>query len=317
MKNRHVVGKPQVGIGVAHGSFGELLQGALANEDAHFLVTLPIQNFSRVTLIPDPSVERFTVTPVHKLKSLALVRLLADHFGVSCGGHLHIESELPEGKGMSSSSADLVAAARAFEAATGCVVPSELMHALLRSIEPTDGVMYSEFVSFFHRRVELRRRLGSPDRLAVVAIDEGGKVDTIEYNRRNRGFCDAECAEYAELLPAIETAILQNDLEEVGRISTRSAILNQKRNPKRDLDSLVEIGQRTRALGVAVAHSGSVLGLLFPDEAGCGDRIEDARAQMSKLRENVFVVHSLTSPMATAAAGVDVLPAISTTTVPR
>jgi len=283
----------QEGIGVANGTFGELLQGALPGDNNHFLVTLPIQKFSRAVFTPNGATKRITVTPSNKSKSLALIQKLVEHYGLSIGGHLLIESELAEGKGLASSSADLVATARALESTMGCVIPTELILAILRTIEPSDGVMYPEFVTFFHRKVELGRRLGFPSRLKVLAIDEGGQIDTIEYNRRHHPFTEEECAEYAELLQTIEIAIHCNNLGLLGRVTTRSAILNQKRNPKRHLDQMLEISKATNALGVVVTHSGPCIGLLFPHAPEHTKQIERAKTLLAKLANQVFVVESL------------------------
>lgn len=281
------------GVGVANGTFGELLQGALQQNDDHFLVTLPIQKFSTARFTPDLSSHRIAVTPPHKTKSLKLVKKLLHHYGCAIGGHLTIESELPEGKGLASSSADLVATVRALEVTLGHTIPTELVLAMLRTIEPTDGVMYHEFVTFFHRKVELGRRLGFPSRLKVVAIDAGGQVDTLEYNKRNYLFTDEECAEYANLLESLESAIRLNDLERLGRITTRSAILNQKRNPNRHLDRVIAICQESQALGVVVAHSGSCLGLLFSSEPAREKQIANAQNLLAELTGQVFIVESL------------------------
>ncbi len=283
----------QEGVGIANGTFGELLQGSLQNDDNHFLVTLPIQRFSKVVFTPDATSERITVTPSHKLKSRDLVQKLLDYYELRIGGHLSIESELPEGKGMASSSADLVAAARALASSLSHIIPTELILAVLRTIEPSDGVMYPEFVTFFHRKVELGRRLGFPSRLKIVAIDEGGQIDTIEYNQHNHLFSDDECAEYAELLQTVEAAILGNDLTLLGRVTTRSAVLNQSRNPKRHLGQMVEISKEVQALGVVGAHSGPCLGLIFPDGPAYRKRIERGIKALSQLTDNVFVVESL------------------------
>jgi uncharacterized protein involved in propanediol utilization len=282
------------GVGMANGTFGELLQGALQTNDDHFLVTLPIRKFSKTHFTPDVNEATITITPTHKTKSLKLARTLLEYYGSTAGGHLVIESELPEGKGMASSSADLIATVRALEATLGQAIPLELLLTTLRAIEPTDGVMFHEFVTFFHRRVEPGRRLGFPSPLKVVAIDEGGQVDTIEYNRHNSFFTDEECAEYAGLLREIEIAISVNDLAGLGRISTRSAILNQRRNPKRHLDQLIETARETGALGVVVAHSGPCLGLLFPDAPAYVERIARAETLLRELTDQVMIVESLT-----------------------
>lgn len=280
-------------MGVANGTFGELLQGSLQRENGHFQVTLPIQKFSKVAFTPGLLSDGITVTPGHKFKSRALLEKLVDYYDLGIGGHLCIESELPEGKGMASSSADLVATARAFEAALGRVVPTDILFQLLRSIEPSDGVMYPEFVTFFHRKVELGRLLGCPSRLEVVAIDEGGQIDTIEYNRRNHSYTDEECAEYAGLLQTLESAIPADDIALIGRVATRSAVLNQKRNPKRHLQTVLEIGNHTRALGVVIAHSGPCIGLIFPAGPAYQEQIECATTALRTLASDVIVAKSV------------------------
>src|SRR5207253_10041550 len=70
---------PQEGIGFANGTFGELLQGALENSGNHFLVTLPIQKFSRVAFTPNLSSNHITVTPSHKSKSREFVQKIIEY----------------------------------------------------------------------------------------------------------------------------------------------------------------------------------------------------------------------------------------------
>lgn len=283
----------KAGVGRAHGTFGELLQGALPGDNNHFLVTLPIAKFTKAVFTPDEVSDAISVAPSHKIKSLAMAQKLIAHGKLRIGGHLSIESDLPEGKGMASSSADMVATARALASATGRSVPVERLLEILRTIEPTDGVMFPDFVAFFHRRVALCRRLGFPSRLNILAIDEGGQVDTIAYNQRHHVFTDAERAEYASLLEQAGLAISRNDLSLLGRVATRSAILHQKRNPKRYLDEMLAISKETHALGVVVTHSGPCIGLLFPCEPAYKRQIERAETRLRHLTDTVFSVLTL------------------------
>lgn len=262
---------PLTGVGVSFGTFGELMQGALPGEDSDFLVTLPIARWStaEVTLVPGDG--PLLVDPPDRRKALRLAELVLAHFGVRAGGRLTVASELPVGKGMASSSADLVATMRAVADALGWPVSPRVTEDLLRLIEPSDGLMYHDTVAFHHRRVRLCRRLGSLPPMTIVGVDEGGQVDTVDFNASRDAITPAERREYARLLDRLAVALPAGDLATVGAVATRSAVLNQARCPKPHLDQVLEVCRQVGALGVAVAHSGTMAGVLVvksdPDHA--------------------------------------------------
>jgi uncharacterized protein involved in propanediol utilization len=287
----------QVGRGEAFGTFGELLQGVLLEENLDFLVTFPIQAFSRATFVPEPGGNVVTVQPAGKVKSRLMAQIIVEHFGLQCGGLLTLQSDLPEGKGLASSSADLVATARALAAAFQLDIPVELLQSFMRQIEPSDGVMYPGVVAFYHRKVELRQYIGQLPALTVVSIDEGGQVDTIEFNRIPKPFNDAEKREYRQLLDELDRAIREQDVRAIGRVSTRSAALNQKLRPKQRLGDVGMVAQDVGALGVAVAHSGTCLGvLLSPEEPDYADKLARTRELLGQLSDSVTVHRSLRIP---------------------
>lgn len=257
------IGREGIGIGKAHGTFGELLQGALPGLDNNFLLTLPIEDHSWAVFHLDRNASRVEVSPAGKWKSVKLAQQVLAYFGLNCGGKLLIETTLPEGKGMASSSADLVATAHAVAGALNRQLPTHAMLKFLRAIEPTDGVMYPGSVVFFHRKVQLGWKLcGLPD-LYIVALDEGGQVDTIEFNEKHRFIGADEAAEYADLLQRSIAAFESRNLEELGLIATRSAVMNQRRHPKKLFDEMQRIAKSSGALGIVVTHSGPCIGLMF------------------------------------------------------
>ncbi len=288
------------GTGASFGTFGELLQGALADSDQDFLVTLPIARWATVRITLDPDAAELRVSPDHKRKSLHVARSLLESRGVTCGGTVELEGDLPEGKGMSSSSADLVATVRAVGDALGAPVTPAEIEDLLRDIEPTDGLMYGQVVAFYHRRVRLCRVLPELPPLTIVGIDEGGQVDTVHFNQSRPAISAAERREYARLLDLLESALAAGDLATVGAVSTRSAMLNQPRCGKRHLAAMMEISRDVGALGVAVAHSGTMIGILMsnddPDHAG---KVSAAKAGCAELAATVSVDHTF-SPSAQA-----------------
>ncbi len=256
-------GSARTGIGRCFGTFGELLQGALPVRGREFLVTLPISRYSIASFTVVPGSREVRVYPSTKVKSGRLAEKLVDILGLDSGGALSIRSELPAGKGCASSSADMVATARAIQAATGASVSRTALARAMSSIEPSDGVMYTGIVSFYHREGRLRRFLGLPPPLTIIGLDEGGQVDTVEFNEWSGTFAATRRAEYEDLLVGMERAVARGDLRSLGEISTRSAVLNQERLPKDHLGLMLEMRRTYGALGVVVAHSGTHLGLLF------------------------------------------------------
>ncbi len=251
------------GIGRCPGTFGELLQGALPPERREFLVTLPITEGSIAEFTPVPGYRDVRVSPAHKEKSRRLAEELLRRHDLVAGGELRIESGLCEGKGCASSSADMVATARAIRSAFGVQIPRRSLARIMSAIEPTDGVMYEGIVAFHQREGVLRGRLGTLPPLTIVALDEGGTAETTELCR-DRAFCsEIRLSEYDGLLGDLRRAIRWRHLPSVGAVATRSAVLNQDVVPKEHLRLFLDLRDRYNALGVVATHSGPCLGLLL------------------------------------------------------
>ncbi|MES0213366.1 hypothetical protein NKJ93_30470 [Mesorhizobium sp. M0028] len=252
------------------GTFGELLQGQLPMGslpcDCHFLITMPIAIFTRAYFIPIPGARRVTVYPPHKVKAKRLAENLVIALGTS-GGILLLQSEIPEGKGLASSSADLVATARSIACCLKRRVRTSLIEKLMAEIEPSDGVMYPGVVAYQQRACSLLFFLGQMPPLAIVGIDEGGTVETVDYDQRRGEISTSRRTEYQELLDRARIAIPRGDTATIGRIATASALLHQEQAPKRHLNSMLEASEATGALGVVVAHSGTMIGILLDRSA--------------------------------------------------
>ncbi|WOS66921.1 GHMP family kinase ATP-binding protein [Sinorhizobium fredii] len=248
------------------GTFGELLQGQLPVRsvpgDPHFLVTMPIAVFARAHFMPIAGTRSVSVYPPHKVKAKRLAENLVVALSVS-GGILLLQSELPEGKGLASSSADLVATARSIASCFKVRVRTSLIEKLMAEIEPSDGVMYPGAVAYRQRSCSLLSFLGQMPPLAIVGIDEGGTVETIDYDHRRGEIPANQREQYHELLERARIAIPQGDTAAVGRIATTSALLHQERVPKEHLNSILKAAEATDALGVIVAHSGTMIGILL------------------------------------------------------
>lgn len=282
-----------IGVSSTFGTFGELVQGR-DEQGVDFLVTLPISRWSTATFVADPDLRDIRVQPTHKHKALRVACAVVAGCGYPGGGRLVLESTIPEGKGLASSSADLVATARAVGGALGVAMVPARIEECLRGIEPSDGVMYDAVAVFNHRQVRLRRLLGSLPPMTVVGLDEGGVVDTVAFNRDKEPYPVDAPREQAALLVELERAVRAGDLRAVGRAATRSAELNQSLLPKRHLPALCEAAARLGALGVVIAHSGTVAGLLIADhDPDYLPKREAARRTCLALAGNAEVYHTL------------------------
>jgi uncharacterized protein involved in propanediol utilization len=255
---------PAIGRGRCCGTFGELVQGALPPDGRHFLISLPIARGSSALFSPEPG-RPLCVQPGDRTKSRTLAeRMLALH-GLEPAGLLTVDCDLPVGKGMASSSADLVASARAVADAFGLEPTAEDIEDLIREIEPTDGVMYDGAVAYLYREVRLLAGLGPLPALTIVGMDEGGTVDTVEFNKKPKMFSSRQMGEYEFMFGEASDAVKCGDVWTLGRLATRSAELNQRFHPKRLFTRAVELSRQAGALGVVAAHSGTAVGVLLSD----------------------------------------------------
>lgn len=279
----------------AAGTFGELLQGVLP-DGTDFLVTLPISLRAHASFRLGHG-EDLVVYPSHKRKAEAVARRMLDAAGHSGGGTLVIDSTIPTGKGLASSSADLVATVRAVGRCLGLATDPGSVEEWIRGVEPTDGVMYEGIVSYEHCAVRLRQEICRVPALAVVAIDEGGRLDTVAFNRIRKPYTPDQRREYAELLERLTAALRRGDLAEVGEISTRSAELAELANPKRTWPALRLAAAGTGALGIVTTHSGTMHGLLLdasaPDHA---PRMIAAREACAAIARSAIVFRTDTDP---------------------
>jgi uncharacterized protein involved in propanediol utilization len=277
---RHGTGR--AGVGTAYGTFGELLQGALPGPEepdgeGRFLVTLPVARWAVAWFELGPPGNGLKVSPASKTKAAVLTATLLAELGFSMDGSLVLRSSIPEGKGLASSSADLVATARAVMAAVERPLSTRRLGAMLAAIEPTDGVMHPGIVAFDHRRGVQLRTLGRLPALQVVAVDQGGCVDTVAFNRRSAGYSHSERRHYEDLLGTLGHAITAGDLTTVGEVSTESAELNQARLPNRNFAALRQICRSVGGLGLVACHSGTMVGVLLdPQESGYRSRLSQA-----------------------------------------
>lgn len=265
---------------------GELVQGTIGGRD--FLISCPIPLYARArvclqsaeptpagsrepmsisvehTILP-PGAPRSIPGPVEKAVRALEVTLLA--LGRRARrAFIHLMTPGLPGKGLGTSTADILATAGATAAALGARLQPEELARIGLAIEPSDSTMFPGLALLDHRRSTLMKPVGPPPPMGLVMLDLGGEVDTQQFNRRP----DLEALNrqkeplVREALRFVLRGIKRGDPVLVGRGATASALAHQAILPRPGLPELVREVCRRGALGVVNAHSGTVLGVLLP-----------------------------------------------------
>jgi uncharacterized protein involved in propanediol utilization len=261
-------GPGRTGIGTCEGHHGELLQGRFpdaGNRARQALVTLPCPLFgSTATFHAEPHGP--LLASAANVKAAAGARLALRHLGMDgWGGRLSVHSNIPRGRGMGSSTADVVATVRAVANAAGRSLPPEDLATIAVAAESaSDSLMYDRPVLFAQRDGVALEVFGLPlPAFTVVGGDlrEGGSgVDTLSTPLPR--YPVWELAAFQALRGAVRRALTLGNVELLARVSTASARINQRHRPLPGLDRVLETFGAWGALGVQVAHSGTVVGVL-------------------------------------------------------
>jgi L-threonine kinase len=206
-------------------------------------------------------------------KSYKVVRNILADVGRHDDCFLEIESNIPVGKGCSSSTADMIASIQALASAVSLAFRPEYIGRMLTEIEPNDGLHYAGTAAYHHTTGELIERFHYVPPLRILGIDFGGTIDTVEFNRVPFEWTDAEMTHYEALLETALQALRQEDAEALCRIATESTVLWQKVNPKPGLDLVLQFMRDSGGVGVANTHSGTYLGILYRDGIADPDTI--------------------------------------------
>lgn len=243
----------------APGSCGELVQGLLDGQN--FLITCPISWYSRVQVDLD---QEHTLQIKYRKTQMAVEKTL-ELFGQQRQFAFSIKSDLPHGKGMASSSADIAAACVATARALNQHITAKDIERIALSIEPTDGIFYKGIVAFGHLSGYPNEYLGQALPIQIMIFDTGSGVDTLSFNKRPDldGLNRLNAPQIQKAYDMVKTGFSEHNPALIGQGATISAFANQSILQKPHLQRIHDLAMANGALGINVAHSGSVVGVLF------------------------------------------------------
>ena len=256
------------------GSCGELVQGFAQGEP--FLGTCPIDRYTTVEVS-----DSFSGLWGLGEKSLQALQLTLARLGKADFPYgLKLTSELPKGKGMASSSADIAAVVVSVMAAFNESWSPKLIMDIATEIEPTDGVFCPGIVLTNHVNGSVLASFNQVPSLRVAVFDMGGTVDTCTFHQVIQKVDDNHT-----LLQEFRQAMKWGDAEKIVQAATESAFANQRLLYKEALQQLWQLGKEAGALGINAAHSGTVLGLWWSTDRSP----EIIRQQAEKLAQKLNV----------------------------
>lgn len=294
------------GTGECYGSFGELLQGALPNGHK-FLVNCRIRNRSvvRVNLAEpqySPEKEAAMVNSHQRWPKTykGLRNLLAD-LGRRDDFLFEIDSDIPVGKGLSSSTADMVAGMRALAAAISIRLKNDYLSRMISEIEPNDGLHFDNTSAYFHTEGRLIANFAFVPPFRILSLDSGGIFDTVMFNARAVSISRQQQESYQGLLEDLMAALEAGDILAIAAIATESGRRWQSINPKPEFERVETLARSLGALGVLNTHSGTCLGMLFADDQPL-DEAACAAEAASQLPHHALAWFRTTSCASSAAA---------------
>ncbi|WP_337263753.1 MULTISPECIES: GHMP family kinase ATP-binding protein [unclassified Serratia (in: enterobacteria)] len=244
-------------------SCGELLQGWILGGEK--LVSCPVNWFSHVTVNDGQ--------PGNHERPLMRQMLISvlEHFGhpgsAARGLRIDFTSSIPVAKGLASSTADIAATAQATARHLGQSLDEPTLAKLCVQLEPTDSTLFRKLTLFDHQTAATQIPSDWLPPLDILLLESPYTLNTADYHRRDRQQALLENAAMLERAWALfSLAIKTHNCGKLGEATTLSARASQRLLPKPLFDELLEISESCGIYGLNVAHSGSVVGLLFDAE---------------------------------------------------
>ncbi|MFD0145664.1 MULTISPECIES: GHMP family kinase ATP-binding protein [unclassified Streptomyces] len=271
----------RTGTGYAPCHHGEILQGVFLDGEGRRcagLVTLPLAgpgSHAAFVLRPGAAPDALTVVPADRTKAaqaaVLAVAECAERSGLPpSGGELRLSGDIPVGLGMGSSTSDVIATVRAVADAYGLPLAAGTVARLaVRAELACDPLMWDgRAVLFAQREGRVLEDLGPAlPPLVVVgcALGGGAPVDTLALPVGEA--TDADVREYERLRALLRRAVATGDARLLGEVATASARRGQRLLGHPEFEALTAVSRHVGAVGVQIAHSGAVAGVLLDPAA--------------------------------------------------
>ena len=273
----------------APGTCGEFLQGSIDGQS--FLVTCPINRYSyALSNVIQPFSKEFCALQPKSAQARKLVQeLVQEKKKNQICPPVYVRSDILQGKGMASSSADISVTAMATALAMDYDLSLKELEQICLSVEPTDASFYQGVTQFDYIKGTISKPLGMCPPLKILVFDEGCSIDTVSFNKQadlQNKILEKESI-IQESFDLFKQGLITHDIKLIGQAATLSAFGNQRILYKPNLYDFHDVGNSYNSVGTIIAHSGTIMGLLFPVDYG---RIDDCKNEiLRKLPQLTYV----------------------------
>ena len=251
--------------GICPASCGEFVQGILDNEE--YLSSYAIDMFSIVSL--EEKKENIKLGPN---KSRKAIEKVFERFNIplqeSKNISLKIKSDIPIGKGMASSTADIGATIKATLSLINKELDDEEISLMASNIEPTDSILLYKNSIFNPLNGRVKKYLSTLDNANVIILEPEEILKTSKI-RKNPNYFERKLENKETInkcFNLLEKGLREKNLSLIGQACTLSSLANENIHRKPYLEEIIEISNNMGAYGVNIAHSGTVVGILMDNQ---------------------------------------------------
>lgn len=251
--------------GICPASCGEFVQGILDNEE--YLSSYAIDMFSIATL--EEKSKHVNLGPD---KSRKAIEKVFQRFNIpleECSNiSLEINSNIPVGKGMASSTADIGATIKATLSLLNKNLDNEEISRIASAIEPTDSILLYENSIFNPINGQVKKYLSTLENCSVIILEPDEILET-SIMRSNPNYLNIKLENKSIINKSfnlLEKGLREKDLKLIGNACTLSSLANENIYKKPYLNEIIEISNKTGAYGVNIAHSGTVIGIVIDNK---------------------------------------------------
>jgi len=279
------------------GHWGEVIQGPVVvdGQPQIGLVTLPDPTRWVTAFAGGRHAGATTCSQPGKSKALRAARLVMERWAPGFGVQIDLLSNIPEGVGAGSSTADCAATIGAIHGllAVPRAADMDVLAVIAAAEGPCDPLILLDgkaTLLWGSRCGRLLKRYAvplPPFHAVGFVTDPGRTVSTVELAARQRRQPPTarEVDAFGAILRDFEEALASRSADGIAAAAQASGSLNQPRCPIDGWDALARLSDAVGARGVSCAHSGTAAALLFdPGIDHLAERCERATRHLRELR---------------------------------